>query len=1064
MLPLMAEVSAVSDFCANMSSLPTSTNIINHLKKKVIIMKSKNKNNRKHPLTGKPMFRWIYSSIMVLTLFSFSLSVNAQTVTGTVIDSDNIPLIGVNVLIKGTTIGTITDIDGFYSIEATPDQSLVFSYVGYDLREVAVGDQKNISVVMELDSKTLDEIVVIGYGTSKKSHLTGAISKVDNDNLDKIPVSRVDDALVGQVSGVNISATEGEAGSAPTIRIRGTGSMTASANPLIVVDGLIVDNDFLGSIDMNDVASFEILKDAASCAIYGSRGANGVILISTKDGVEGKTKFSYNGFTGFKDALQSDSYYFSIAETAAAEMAANGSISDRTKYKQLIGIDRDWQDVIFDGGNISSHSLSARGGNKNTNFSATFGYVHDEGVLLTDDFKKYNMNFKVKTKINDRLSFGASIAPSYTNRRRFDGSTHDILRQTPWLPVYHDENTIQFVDRNVYPDVQVGDYAVQRHFDNYDINGDGSNLQDISNTSNTNPAAKVLERERFDYKFKMFGSTYLQYKITDDIKFKTVLAGDYQNTDRSRWQGLLANRNGASAIRLDISNYNSIHLVSENYLTYSKEFGEHELNAVLGISAEKWDFRESFAIASGYENDLIKTISAGTTSLGQGSEQYQDRFLSQFGRVNYAYGYKYLASVSFRRDGSSRFGPDSKYGIFPAVSAGWVISEEDFLANSDIVNFLKFRVSYGLTGNNAVDDYYPSIALLGPTTTIVDGTVTGGIGALNIANKELGWESSKEINPGLDFELFNGFLSGSLDYYNRTSDQLLLNNPISYTTGFSEALVNLGKVENKGFEIELRTNNISDGELRWNTTFLASRNKNTLLDFADSDGQIQNVDSKRAAEWINLEGNPISSFYGWVVDRDIPTEFLKEPFHPVGGQAQDVYVKDLNGDGLIDDDDKTILGNPYPDLVWSVGNNFSYKGLDLSLMFQGSHGAEVRNMGDQYIFNQFNSGQDFTSETPNQEFIKQKIFTNDIIQDASYVSLRNITIGYNFSGDLLAKTKAFSKARIYVAGQDVWYSTAADYTGFNPESVNNTSPTTWGYQRAGSPIQQTYTVGLNLEF
>ncbi len=985
-------------------------------------------------------------------------------ITGTVTSaSDDLAVIGANIVVKGTNRGTVTDLDGNFSIDANPDDVLVISYLGFETQEILVGNQTNITVLFEEDTNTLDEVVVIGYGSVKKSHLTGAVSKVNNKDLDKIPVSRVDDALVGQVSGVNIAATEGEAGSAPTIRIRGTGSVSASSAPLIVVDGLIVDNDFLGSLDMNDVASFEILKDAASSAIYGSRGGNGVILITTKDGTDGKTKFTYNGFTGIKEARQSDAYYFSIAESAAAEMAANGELSERTRYKQLIGIDRDWQDVIFDGGNINSHSLSARGGNKQTNFSATFGYLHDEGVLLTDDFKKYNMNFKVKTKINDKLSFGASIAPSFTKRRRFDGSTHDILRQTPWLPVYHDENTIQYVDRNIYPDVQVGDYAVQRHFDNY--SGDGFNAQDISNTSNTNPAAKVIERERFDNKFKMFGSTYLQYEIADGLKFRTSISGDYQDTDRSRWQGLLAHRNGASNIQYDVSNFNGIHLVNENYFTYDKEFGPHEVNAVLGMSAEKWDFKEDNITATGYQNDLIKTIAGGTTISAGGSEEYQDRFQSYFGRVNYAYDYKYLASVSVRRDGSSRFGPDSKYGVFPAISVGWVLSEEDFLKGNSIVNLLKFRASYGLTGNNSVDSYYPSVALLGPANAIVDGSVAGGISALNIANGGLGWESSREINPGLDFSLFDNFLQGSIDYYNRTSDQLLLSNPISYTTGFSEALVNLGKVENKGFEVELRTNNIRNADFVWTSSFIASRNKNTLLDFAASNGQIQNVDSKRAAEWINLEGHPISSYYGWVVDRDIPTEFLKEAFHPIGGEAQDVYVRDLNGDGLIDDDDKTILGNPYPDLVWSFGNSVSYKGLDLSFMFQGTHGAEIRNMGDQYLFNQFNSGQDFVSSTtPDRQFIKQKIFTDDIIQDASYIALRNVTIGYNFGNELLGKTDAISRARIYLAAQNLWYSTADDYTGFNPESINDTSPTTYGYQRAGSPIQQIYTVGVNLEF
>ncbi len=998
------------------------------------------------------------------------LELNAQTVSGQLIDENGEPLTGATIVVEGTDIGTVSDIDGNFEIKARENDVLIVRYLGFEEQQVTVGKDANISISLKADSDLLDEVVVVGYGTSKKSHLTGAISKIDNKDLDKLPLARVDDALVGQVSGVNIAATEGEAGSAPTIRIRGTGSMVASSDPLIVVDGLIVDNDFLGSLDMNDVASFEILKDAASSAIYGSRGANGVILITTKDGKSGATKFSYNGFYGFKQALKSDAYYFSVAETAKAEMAANGVLSDRTLYKQLVGIDRDWQDVIFDGGNIMSHSLSARGGNKNTSFSATFGYLHDEGVLLTDDFKKYNVNFKIKTKLNDFMTFGASIAPSYTDRRRFDGSTHDILRQTPWLPVYHDEHTIQFVDTETYPDVQVGDYAIQRHFDNYDLNGDGGDV-DISNTSNTNPAAKVQERNRKEYRFKTFGSTYLEFKIIDGLKFRTVFSGDYQDTDFSRWQGVEAHRNGAANAQLDISTFNGIHLVNENYFSYDKEFGEHEINAVLGMSAEKWDYKTSSITSTGYENDLIQTVSGGTTIAGSTSTEYADRFRSIFGRVNYAYDYKYLASVSFRRDGSSRFGPDSKYGIFPAISLGWVISEEGFLKDNKIIDFLKLRVSYGLTGNNAIrtgnilTDYYPSVASLEPNTAVVDGSVAAGIFATNIPNAALGWESSREINPGIDFTLAGGVFSGSFDYYKRTSDQLLLNNPISYTTGFDEALVNLGEVSNQGFELELRSMNINKRNFRWNTTFIASRNKNTLEDFADSDGQIQNVDSKRAAEWINLEGHPISSFYGWVVDRDIPLEYLNNAYHPVGGEAQDVYVKDLNGDGLIDDDDKTILGNPYPDFVWSFGNSLKIFDFDLSLMFQGSHGAEVRNMGDQYLFNHFNSSQDFDPEiTPDQEFIKQKIFTDDIIQNASYVALRNVTIGYNLPQKTLDRVKAFSKARVYVSAQNLWYRTADDYTGFNPESINNTSPTTWGYQRAGSPIQRTISIGANLEF
>jgi TonB-linked SusC/RagA family outer membrane protein len=1003
-----------------------------------------------------------------------NLSLEMKPITGIVTSAaDGLPLIGVTVTVKGTTSGTITDVDGTFSLEAEEGAVLVFSYTGFQTQELVVGSDNNYNIVLGTDVALLDEVVVIGYGTVKKSHLTGAISKVTNKDLDQVAQARVDDVLVGRVSGVNVQATEGEAGSAPTIRIRGTGSMVASSDPLIVVDGLVVDNDFLGSLDMNEVESFEVLKDAASSAIYGSRGGNGVILITTKDGKEGKTKFTYNSFIGFKEARHSDAYTFSIAETAAAEMAANGELSDRTRYKQLIGIDRSWQDVIFDGGNIMNHSISARGGSKRTNFSATASYLHDEGVLLTDDYKKYSLRLKVNTQLSDRLTLGVSLAPSYTDRRRFDGSTHDILRQTNWLPVYHDENTIQFVNRFKYPDVQVGDYAIQRHFDDYDLDAGmpvASGGTDISNTSNTNPAAKVIERNRNDYKFKMFGSTYLQYKILDGLKFKTVLSGDIQNTNQDRWQGLRAHRNGAANIQLDLSTQNRIHLVNENYFTYDNAFGKHEINSVLGMSTESYDTQASSVTGTGYDSDLIQTISGATLISGASSIDYESNFLSFFGRVNYAYDYKYLASFSMRRDGSSVFGSNNKYGNFPAVSVGWVVSQEDFLADNGIIDYLKLRFSYGLTGNNRLDtgddliDNYPYVALLNASTAVVNGSVVGGFNAINIANPNLQWERSREINPGLDFEFFGGFLAGSIEYYERTSDQLLLYNPISSTTGFTEALVNLGEVKNSGFEYELRTTNIRNQNFTWTTSIIASQNENELVDFGDSDGQIQNVDSKRAAEWINQVGQPISSYYGWVVDRDIPLEYLKNAYHPVGGEAQDVYVKDLNGDGLIDEDDKTILGNPYPELVWSITNNFTFKGVDLSFMFQGSHGAEVRNMGDQYLFNHFNSSQDFDPAiTPDQEFIKQKIFTDDIIQDASYVTLRNISLGYNFAPNMLANA-GVTDLRIYVAGQNLVYMTADGYTGFNPESINDTSATTYGYQRAGSPIQRTVSFGLNVKF
>lgn len=1026
----------------------------------------------------------IKSKLLIILALLVTTLLSAQNVlTGTVTGTDGQPIPGANVVLQDSNQGTTTDFDGNFSINASTGDVVVVSYIGFATQTIAISNQTTLNIVLEASASELDEVVIVGYGTQLKSNLTGAISKVTNDDLDQIAVSRVDDALVGQVSGVNIQATEGEAGSAPTIRIRGVGSINGNLDPLIVVDGMVVDNDYLGSLDMNDISSFEILKDAASTAIYGSRGSKGVIMITTKDGQEGKTKFRYNAYTGFKEAHQSDDYYFTTAEHAALEQAATGALQEKTQYKLLIaqaGGDTNWQDVIFDGGTINSHSFSASGGSKRTKFSSSLNYLHDEGVLLTDDYKKYSLKLKVTSKINDKVTFGLSMTPSYTERQRFDGSTHDILRQPSWLPLYLDENTIQFVNRTrdggKYAYAQVGDYAIQRMFDDFDLaNGvpmpNGASGLDISNTSNTNPAAKVLESDRGDKKFKVFGNAYFKFQLSDKLNLRTSLGGNYQNTAYHRWRGVEHNRNGASAAYLELQDTNRIHMVTETYFTYDDSFGDHVINAVLGTGAESWETEYNQSRGGGFTSDLLQTLSAADPlTVTASSMAYESRLLSFFARVNYSYADKFLASVSMRRDGYSVFGSNSKYGDFPAASLGWKIHEEDFLRDSDVVNNLKFRISYGITGNPGIDtgddqvDNYPYLALLASSNAVIDGSTVTGFNSLNISNPDLQWERSVEINPGLDFGLFNNVITGSVDYYERESDQLLLYNPISATTGFNNALINIGKVENKGFELELRSRNISSENFRWSSTFIASKNENTLLDFADADGQIQSVDAKRAAEWINQVGQPISSFYGWVTDREIPKEYLKNPWHPIGAQAQDVYVRDLNGDGLIDDDDKTILGSPYPDLVWSFGNDFRFGPVDFSFLFQGSHGAEVRNMGDQYIFNHFNSGQDFDpSITPDQQFIKQKIFTDSIIQDASYIALRNINLGYTLDSDTVSKF-GISNARVYLAGQNLMYTKADGYTGFNPESINDTSSTTYGYQRAGSPVFSTVSLGVNLEF
>ena len=994
--------------------------------------------------------------------------------TGKITDDVGEALPGVAILVEGTGTGTVTNINGEYSINVSADQSLVLSFIGFRTITVPVNGKSQLDVSMEVDVAELEEIVVIGYGTQKRSHLTGSVSKVTNEKLDQIPLARVDDALVGQVAGVNIQMTNPAAGEAPTIRVRGQGSISFNSNPLIVVDGIAVgtDTDFLSSLDMNDVESMEVLKDAASSAIYGSRGANGIILITTKQGEEGPTQFSYNGYVGSK-SVPSNDVLLSVNDWANIVRANNnGELTDRMRYIQQLGTNTDWEEVMMDGGLIQSHALSARGGTKNTKFRASLSYLDDEGVLLTDNFEKINFRLNLDTKVNDKIEFGVMLNPSHTEQRRFPIGVHDAIRQSPWLPLYIDENNIQFVNRfrenGRWADVQVGDYAMERMFDDFDLvngvpdpNGGGV---DISTTNNQSALAKVLERDRRRFQTKVFANTYVKLNIADGIFFKQTFGGDFRFTRNTDWTGTQATRKGASDSESRRTSGVEFHTVTESTLNFNRDLGVHSINAVAGFAYERWDFESSQLIASGFDFDNIETIPAANVVGGQ-SEEAEEILVSYLGRVNYAYKDKYLLSLSARTDGSSKFGPDEKFGFFPAASVGWNLTEEDFMPDSKVLSDLKLRASYGVSGSNAGIGEYAHLGLVSPVGTVLDGGVATGYNLSNIANQELRWERLIEFNPGIDMSFLEGRISVSADYYKRVSEDLLLDLPIPSVTGFRTALVNRGEVENEGVELELSTQNYSTRDFSWSTSAIVTYNQNRLTNFAGASGTISVVDPKRPAEWIALEGEPISSFYGYVVEREIDPEFINDPFYPINGQSQDVYVKDLNGDGEIDGNDRTILGSPYPDVIWSVNNNFTYKGFDLTFMFQGSHGAEVRNIDSQYLQNEFSGLQDFTSDFQDADRVQQRIFTDEDIMDASYVALRNVNLGYRLPKDIVERA-GFRSARVYVGAQNLLYIMSDDYEGYNPEGINQgqNNPLTFGYQRGAAPIFRTFSVGVNLEF
>jgi len=1030
-------------------------------------------------------------TLLAALLFNVvAFSQTSYTLTGKVISGlDNAPIPGANVVVNSKG-GVSTDFDGKYSIKVKSGDVVQFSFIGYVSKTVTITNQKTLDVILISSENQLEQVVVIGYGTQKKKNLTGAISKVSSKVLDQIPTSRVDDALNGQVAGVTILQTNPTAGGAPTIRVRGQGSVSFAGSPLIVVDGVVLGNDadFLGSLDMNNVDSIEILKDASSSSIYGSRGAYGVVMITSKKGKEGNAIFSYNTYTGYK-YVTCQNIMPSTQEWSKRVLAQNnGVLTPQMDMINRMGVNTNWEEVMYDGGMITDHNLSISGGSENTKFRASLGYNNDEGVQLTDNFTKYNFALNLDTK-SGKVEYGVVLNPSYTKQRLFAAGNGNInyIRQQPWLPIYLDENSLKYVNPSFITqyNLKPGDYAEEKFFTNYNLatNTAGTGTTSINVTGDGNPYANVVERENMVYQTKMYGSTYFKYNFNEHFSFKQTIGGDYRLIKNENFAGPKAFQ--ISAPSNAFSNYGTVtttHYALESLFDYHRTFDKHDISVVAAYNFE--DFATETVQINGrnYTNDLIQTISpANIAADGASVMKSENRLISYLARANYAYDDRFLLSLSVRADGSSKFGSANKFGYFPAASAGWRISNEKFLEDSKVISDLKLRASYGTTGNNAgIDDYASQEVINTIRTGFANPTNVTGYTVGNLANSNLKWEKLVEFNPGIDASFYEGAFGFSLDYYQRTNKDLLLNLPTSSVTGFSYYLTNAGEVKNEGFELELRSTNIKNDNFSWTSSALLSHNKNTLVDFEGNSGLISVIDPKRAAEWIALEGHPISSFYGFVKTKEIDPKYIVNPYYPIGGQPQDVYVKDINGDGKITLDDRTILGNPYPDFVWSLTNNFKYKNLDLSFMFQGSHGAEVRTLDSQYMNNEFNAYQDFSTTTaaapangltpaltafPDAALVQQRIFTSDDVQDASYIALRTLNLGYNFSKDVIEKF-ALSKLRLYVAGQNLLYIMSDGYTGYNPEGIlpGATSPLTNGYQVGAAPIAKTISFGLNVQF
>ena len=1063
-------------------------------------------------------------ALLVILLLNIPLfAQESYTLTGTVSGSDNLPIPGVNVIVVNTTNGAATDFDGNYSIKVSSGDVLQFSYIGFITQLVTVNGQPTINVKLAEDAAQLDEVVIIGYGDQKQKNVTSALTKVSGKDIENISVSRVEDALKGKVAGLRIQTVASEAGGDPKITLRGPGSIRGSSSPLIVVDGVVLgtDSDILASIDNNNIESISVLKDASSVAIYGSRGANGVILLTLKKGVMGKTKFSYNTFTGYKYAENNDNFNTSISDERARLNGLQSSVSaisptsgnyDRiindynTAYAELEamefiaslgGGEKNWQDEIFNGGFITSHSLAARGGTELTNYTASLGYLEDEGIALTDNFKKYNARIKVDSKSkNKKIKFGANVRANYNDQDRLPARFTDPLRQYGHLPLYLNEDHLDYITQSdpgdagsQFENIGVGSYGFSRAFDHVfqrDPDNPRSILRDpntglpvvsnltsggltLSTTKNVHPLVHFLERSRTKKKLSLNASSYVDFELAKGLNFKQSISSVFRHSKANEFDYLYGQENREQeSYRLErrdeLNQY-----AFESLLKYKKGFGKHDFNTVLGFEFTQRDFYRQETEAVGYTDDFNNNIAladGGTTYTDNGT----DKLVSYFGRLDYNYDEKYLVQLSARTDGSTRFGSNTRFGFFPAVSVGWILSSENFLESSDVVTFLKLRASYGISGSNEIsNNVFESLYRFEETYETISYNGQTGVKGVTLANQDLGWEKLIEFNPGVDVRFGRGLLSLSADYYTRTSEDLILFAPIPGTYGADNWLQNIGEVKNEGIELELNSRIITNENFSWTASGQFSLNRNTVESLGNNEQIISRIDQDtRPTEFIARVGQPITSFYGWVYEKEIPLEWVDNPFNRFNNDYADVYVKDLNNDGIIDDEDRTELGSPYPDFTWGFNSDFKYQDFDLSLQWQGSHGAEVRVADLDQLYYASESAVNEVSNFPDKDLTVHRRFTDDHIQDASFVVLRNLTLGYSFPESFTSRLN-IDRLRFYLTGENLLFFTAADYEGFNPEAAGQTSDNantalTAGYQRGDGPVVRTISAGINFQF
>ncbi|TLX78245.1 TonB-dependent receptor [Labilibacter sediminis] len=1037
----------------------------------------------------------------IILIFCFpALMLGQKTISGIVTDESATTIPGVTVAVKGTNNGTITDMNGQYRLENVDDKAvLVFSFIGLETQQISVGSKSAINVVLRNADVELDQVVVVGYGTEKKKDLTGAIASLSSEDLQVAPAANFDQALAGRISGVQVTSSEGTPGSALNIVIRGGNSITGDNSPLYVVDGIPLEDFDPSTINSEDIESFDVLKDASATAIYGSRGANGVIVITTKSGRDdGKTDVTASAAYGVQyvpsrlEVLSPYEYvrYKENQTWAQQNWTRTWEVNkfyntwiDPELYRDMEGTD--WQSDLFRAAPIQRYNIGISGGSKSTSIYYSGQYLDQDGTLINTGFQKINNNLKINHKLSEKTQLLSSLQFSNSKRKgpsmresQYSSIIREAVRFRPIEPIIDDglgEGGYDPTDTQgstIYPPVQ--------------------NLENIDQVH-------MLDVIRGTTTFLHDFNPYLKLRVSGNYQLSTTKASIFYGEDTR--QGT----NTDDRVTGQITQNRVQNLSSSNTLTYKRKFGAHKTTLLGGVEASQ--YKQS---GTWLQNSNIPTDDFGIDNIGIGitpklaqtsfAESYM---LSYFGRVNYDYKGKYLLTVNFRADGSSKFAEGNKWGYFPSFSGAWHIGEEKFLKRNKLISSLKLRAGWGLTGNNRINN-------LAAFNTLAVNTGTGYIwgddqsynpGAIqnNIAVPDLRWETTSQSNIGLDFSVLNYRLRGTVDYYHKMTRDLLLNADMSLSTGFSKVMQNVGTVQNQGLEFSFNSTNFKTANFKWTSNFNIAFNKNKTVALNEGQDAIYTdpniIGTLDEHQYITKVGQPVGMMYGLEFDGVYQVDdfywdnasdnyVLKEGVPDNGSPVSPGSIKfiDQNGDGTINSDDRVVIGNPHPKHFGGLSNEFKYKGFDCQVLFQWSYGFDVLNVNKMqfaspFANNNFNGFSDFADAwTPfnNDTDVHATYYAgviasapagnlthSGLVEDGSYLRLKNVTLGYTLPKRLLSKLR-MKQVRLYVSGQNLY--TWTNYTGYDPDVSIKKSALTPNADYSSYPQSITVMGGIDIKF